>query len=44
MKCYKYKERIVQAEELREHDRRCVLGNILTMEELHERDLRTVVV
>ena len=39
----RYKERIGQAEELREYGLRRVLEDILIMEEEHERDLMTVV-
>jgi bacterioferritin len=38
----RYKERIAQAEALREYGLRRVLKDILIMEEEHARDLRTV--
>jgi len=38
-----YKERIAQAEELREYGLRRILEDILIMEEEHERDLLTVI-
>ncbi|MFQ5736192.1 MAG: bacterioferritin [Thermodesulfobacteriota bacterium] len=39
----RYKERIAQAEELREYGLRRALEDILIMEEEHKRDLQTVV-
>jgi bacterioferritin len=39
----RYKERIAQAEELREYGLRRILEDILIVEEEHKRDLQTVI-